>query len=55
MDEEPTPVAGWYADPHDGSYLRWWDGEAWTGHTQAYPLEAASAAGAASATEGSEL
>ncbi|MBS2939164.1 DUF4328 domain-containing protein [Nocardioides sp. J2M5] len=26
---------GWYADPQDGSRLRWWDGSAWTAHTHA--------------------
>lgn len=26
------PVAGWYADPHDASQLRWWDGAVWTEH-----------------------
>lgn len=25
---------GWYADPHDARRLRWWDGTAWTTHTQ---------------------
>lgn len=25
-----TPIAGWYADPADGTQLRYWDGGAWT-------------------------
>ena len=24
---------GWYPDPLDDTEQRWWDGEAWTGHT----------------------
>ena len=24
---------GWYADPHGGPDLRWWDGSSWTEHT----------------------
>lgn len=24
------PAAGWYADPADGSRLRWWNGGSWT-------------------------
>ena len=27
-------AAGWYADPWAQAPLRWWDGNAWTGHTQ---------------------
>jgi Protein of unknown function (DUF2510) len=37
----PTPAsvtqqmaANWYADPQDALKLRWWDGQAWTGHTR---------------------
>jgi hypothetical protein len=34
-----TPGPGWFADPQDPATLRWWDGQAWTAHTQptAYP------------------
>lgn len=28
-----TPMANWYPDPHNASQWRWWDGQAWTGHT----------------------
>ncbi|MCW2921319.1 MAG: hypothetical protein JWL76_1193 [Thermoleophilia bacterium] len=27
-----APAAGWFADPHDPSRLRWWDGATWTDH-----------------------
>lgn len=30
-------VAGWYDDPADARLLRWWDGQAWTGHTRPRP------------------
>lgn len=29
------PSAGWYVDPHDPLYWRWWDGTDWTIHTGA--------------------
>jgi hypothetical protein len=29
-----TPGPGWFADPQDPAALRWWDGNAWTAHTQ---------------------
>jgi Protein of unknown function (DUF2510) len=32
---------GWYADPHGGPDLRWWDGSSWTEHTSP-PVAAAS-------------
>jgi hypothetical protein len=39
-----TP-AGWYEDPADPARVRWWNGVAWTEHTNAKPgLEAAVAA-----------
>ena len=28
----PPPPAGWYADPYDGTMLRYWDGGGWTGN-----------------------
>lgn len=36
-DIEPAPdlpVAGWYVDPGDTRYWRWWDGANWTTDTQ---------------------
>jgi Protein of unknown function (DUF2510) len=38
---------GWYADPHGGPDLRWWDGSSWTEHTSP-PVGPAPAAAAAS-------
>jgi hypothetical protein len=29
-----VPEPGWYADPSGGPGVRWWDGNAWTAHTQ---------------------
>ncbi len=29
------PVPGWYHDPTDIRFVRWWDGSAWTEHVQA--------------------
>lgn len=34
------PTAGWYPDPANGQQKRWWDGAAWTEHTQAPPAPA---------------
>ena len=31
------PQPGWYADPGGQQLLRWWDGRAWTPHTQPGP------------------
>lgn len=30
-----TSGEGWFADPHDATQLRWWDGTRWTEHTHA--------------------
>jgi Protein of unknown function (DUF2510) len=38
----PVPEPGWYTDPH-GTGDRWWDGQAWTEHTQAAPAPVATA------------
>lgn len=37
------PPAGWYADPHNASGQRYWDGAQWTPHTAAPTAEAAAA------------
>ena len=29
--------ADWYPDPHDPTYVRWWDGTQWTQHVQPAP------------------
>lgn len=40
-DQPTTPPPGWYADPGGTAELRWWDGQAWTAHTnQADPAGA---------------
>jgi hypothetical protein len=31
------PAPNWYQDPQDPATLRWWDGLAWTPHTQPRP------------------
>jgi hypothetical protein len=28
------PAPNWYQDPQDPAMMRWWDGQAWTPHTQ---------------------
>ncbi len=30
---QAQPPAGWYPDPQDATQQRYWDGNAWTGHT----------------------
>jgi hypothetical protein len=40
-----NPPEGWYADPHDASGLRYWDGTTWTEHT--HRADGADAAAAA--------
>jgi hypothetical protein len=45
------PPSGWYPDPYGmPELLRWWDGAAWTDHTYAEPVSAASAQPALPAT-----
>jgi len=39
-DSTSTP-AGWYADPDQQGYERYWDGSQWTEHTQPIPGDAA--------------
>lgn len=39
MTDQTTnqPPAGWYPNPQDSAQSRWWDGHAWTDHTNATP------------------
>lgn len=37
----PPPPAGWYVDPHDDRFWRYWDGTQWTPAAAAHPLPAA--------------
>jgi len=32
---QALPAAGWYPDPHNTLYRRWWNGQAWTDQVQA--------------------
>lgn len=34
---EPSPAAGWYADPENPARHRYWDGTSWTDHVQDAP------------------
>lgn len=47
------PPADWYPDPSGGSFLRYWDGAGWTGHTR--PLTAAAASAAPTAGQGQQM
>ena len=38
--ETRVTAAGWYENPADASEVRWWNGIAWTDHTQAKPSAA---------------
>jgi hypothetical protein len=31
------PAAAWYADPHDPTQIRWWDGNVWSEHVRELP------------------
>ncbi len=42
MTQAPQP--GWYADPSGLPAHRWWDGQAWTQHTQQMPAPQAPSA-----------
>ncbi|MDR5698499.1 DUF2510 domain-containing protein [Agromyces aerolatus] len=33
----PIPPPGWYNDPAGAPVFRWWDGRAWSEHTQPWP------------------
>lgn len=41
MSADPAIAAAWYPDPHGAADLRWWDGNAWTEHTAATPVQPA--------------
>ena len=41
-----TVPAGWHPDPSNPGALRWWDGAAWTHHTQPVPQAATPAVAA---------
>lgn len=43
----PTFASGWYPDPHGGPGLRYYDGDDWTSHRHAPPVEAPSAVASA--------
>lgn len=35
--QAPRASSGWYPDPTGSGQLRYWDGQVWTGHVQAWP------------------
>ncbi len=34
---DPQLAAGWYTDPVDAAFLRFWTGDAWSSHRKARP------------------
>lgn len=45
-----SAAAGWYTDAENAALIRWWDGVAWTEHTQPNPAAAAPVAPVAAPT-----
>ena len=43
-DSQQAPAAGWFADPHDPTLWRWWNGVAWTKNV--HPMQASPEAAA---------
>lgn len=37
MDNSPAP--GWYTDPYNADYIRWWDGQAWGENIYPAPIK----------------
>ncbi|WP_199430435.1 phospholipid scramblase-related protein [Qaidamihabitans albus] len=50
-----APAPGWYPDHHDAHLARWWDGRAWTAHTQPAQQQPAHGAPGAHDAEAIEL
>ncbi|MBB5791774.1 DUF2510 domain-containing protein [Jiangella mangrovi] len=36
-DEPKLPPAGWFIDPQNPQFERWWDGQQWTHHLRKAP------------------
>ncbi len=34
---DSAPAAGWFPDPRNRGFLRWWDGQMWTGYSMRAP------------------
>jgi hypothetical protein len=51
----PSPPAGWYADPEDGTRWRWWDGALWTDQVSQPSEQAQATQTAAPSTDGGVL